>query len=65
MYKIINNFKSILIELFKEHKQKNPLLGRWCHVNVPNCNYDVLIKKIDMANRDNHFCIKPKNINKT
>jgi hypothetical protein len=64
MYKIINSLKKIFIEILKVNKQNNPMLGRWCHVNVPNCNYDVLLKKIDMANRDNNFCIKPKTLKK-
>ena len=70
MIKFINNnimnfvnFNSFINKLFKVDEPIF-MLGRWCHVNIPNCNHDVLIKKIDMANRDNNFCIKPKNFNK-
>jgi hypothetical protein len=28
-------------------------LGRWCHPGLPNCNQDIIIKKIDFANNDN------------
>ena len=62
MFKFINyfmNFKNILIKFKKVNEKQFRLLGRWCHVNMPNCNYDVIIKKIDMANSDNNFCIKP------
>jgi hypothetical protein len=62
MFKFINKltiFKEHLIKITKVNDQKLSYLGRWCHVNMPNCNYDVVLKKIDMANGDNNFCIKP------
>ena len=62
MFKFINkltNFRNILSILTKVNEQQIGLLGRWCHINMPKCNYDVVLKKIDMANRDNNFCIKP------
>ena len=40
--------------------EKIPLLGRWCHVNVPHCNNNVILKKIDFANSDNNFSYKNK-----
>lgn len=67
MFKFINNFnyfKNILSALLKTNEKNIYPLGRWCHVNMPKCDYNVVIKKIDMANRDNNFCIKPKNFNK-
>ena len=67
MSKFINNFinfKNILYGLTKVNEQQRYLLGRWCHVNMPKCNYDVVLKKIDMANGDNNFCIKPSKKNK-
>ena len=67
MFKFINyfmNFKNILIKFTKLNEQQFGLLGRWCHVNMPKCDYDVVLKKIDMANGDNNFCIKPIQKNK-
>lgn len=64
MSKFINNFRNILSGLTKVNEQQLSFLGRWCHVNMPKCNYDVVLKKIDMANRDNNFCIKPTQKNK-
>ena len=64
MSKFINNFRNILSGLTKVNEQQLSFLGRWCHVNMPKCNYDVVLKKIDMANRDNNFCIKPIQKNK-
>jgi hypothetical protein len=59
MFKFIDKLKNIYkLMLIQE---TNSILGRWCHVNMPKCNYDVVLKKIDMANRDNNFCIKIKN----
>ena len=64
MFKFINNFRNILSGLTKVNEQQLSFLGRWCHVNMPKCNYDVVLKKIDMANGDNNFCIKPIQKNK-
>ena len=64
MSKFINNFRNILSGLTKVNEQQLSFLGRWCHVNMPKCNYDIVLKKIDMANRDNNFCIKPIQKNK-
>lgn len=63
MFKIINKFsyfKNILYKISKINDQNISLLGRWCHINMPKCNHDVVLKKIDMANQDNNFCYKPK-----
>ena len=62
MFKFINNltnFTEFLSRFTKTNDQNLSYLDRWCHVNMPKCNYDVVLKKIDMANRDNNFCIKP------
>ena len=59
MFKFINNFRNVLSVLINANEKQMYLLGRWCHINMPKCNYDVVLKKIDMANRDNNFCIKP------
>ena len=67
MFKFINNltnFTELLSKFTKNNEQQLSFLGRWCHVNMPKCNYDVVLKKIDMANRDNNFCIKPTQKNK-
>lgn len=67
MFKFINNltnFTEFLSRFTKTNDQKLSYLGRWCHVNMPKCNYVVVLKKIDMANRDNNFCIKPIQKNK-
>ena len=66
-YKIYNNYKlaaNNIIKYFNKYLKLNsetyPLLGRWCHISIPSCNNDVVLKKIDMANQDNNFCYKPK-----
>ena len=33
-----------------------PMLGRWCHKGIPNCNDAVIEKKIKFALMDNNFC---------
>jgi len=45
MTKFINNFRNLLSGLMKVNEQQMSLLGRWCHINMPKCNYDVLLKK--------------------
>lgn len=45
---------------FGKYKESIPLLGRWCHVNVPNCNSNTILKKIDFANNDNNLSYKNK-----
>ena len=40
------------------YNEQKILLGRWCHLNVPNCNNDVIIRKIDFANSDNNLSYK-------
>ena len=67
MFKFINNltnFTEFLSRFTKNNEQQFGLIGRWCHINMPKCNYDIVLKKIDMANRDNNFCIKPIQKNK-
>ena len=56
----INNF----IKKIKLVNEPTYLLGRWCHINVPHCNNEVIERKIDFANNDNTFCEKPKTFNK-
>tara|TARA_Y100000996_G_C22472705_1_gene622814 strand:- start:496 stop:753 length:258 start_codon:yes stop_codon:yes gene_type:complete len=51
-------FKNIYKIFFNEYKESIPLLGRWCHVNVPNCNSNIILKKIDFANNDNNLSYK-------
>ena len=51
-------------KLFQVNNQMN-MLGRWCHLNVPKCNYDVILKKIDFANSDNNLSYKTNKTNKT
>ena len=53
MHNIINNIYNVI-----NYKETYRLLGRWCHPILPNCNQNVLLKKIDFANSDNNFCIK-------
>lgn len=50
----INNFLKIF-NFLKEPDLTMPL-GRWCHVNMPKCNTDVIDKKINFANLDNNIC---------
>jgi len=64
MSKFISIFRNILAGIKKVNEQQFGLLGRWCHVNMPTCDYDVVLKKIDFANCDNNFCIKPIQKNK-
>ena len=52
-----NNFKKYIEFLFKNN-QNNYLLGRWCHINIPNCDQNIIFKKIDFANNDNNLCYK-------
>lgn len=50
------NLKDIF-NFIKFSNNSKYLLGRWCHLNVPNCNENVILKKIDFANSDNNLCI--------
>ncbi len=43
---------------------ENIILGRWCHINVPKCNHDTILKKIDFANSDNNLSIATGKTNK-
>jgi len=48
MFKFINNltnFTEFLSRFTKTNDQKMSYLGRWCHVNMPKCNYDTILKK--------------------
>ena len=40
------------ISLFRSSSQTTNL-HRWCHSLLPNCNNDVILRKIDLANYDN------------
>ena len=53
-YSLISYTKSI-IKYFYKINNTSYLLGRWCHLNVPNCNERVIMRKIDFANSDNNF----------
>jgi hypothetical protein len=46
--------KQVLKNVTNDTRQ---ILGRWCHVSLPNCSIDVVKKKIDFANQDNSLCI--------
>lgn len=35
-------------------------LHRWCHIGMPNCNEDVIERKIKFALLDNDQCYKTK-----
>ncbi len=71
MIKFINNImnisklKNLIKKIFKVD-EPSFMLGRWCHLNVPKCNNDVILKKIDFANSDNNLsCNKTNKTNKT
>ena len=59
----ISNINSFINKLFKVDEPIS-MLGRWCHINVPKCNHDVILKKIDFANSDNNLSYKTNKINK-
>ena len=68
MIKFINNnivyiskFNRFINNLFQVNNQIY-MLGRWCHVNVPKCNHDVILKKIDFANNDNNLSYETNKI---
>ena len=50
----ISNLNKIINNLFKINEPMF-MLGRWCHVNIPKCNNDVIMRKIDFANSDNNL----------
>ena len=52
------SYIKIVIKNFKLYSEPNILLGRWCHLNVPKCNDDVILRKIDFANIDNNLSCK-------
>ena len=52
------SYIKIVIKNFKLYTEPNILLGRWCHLNVPKCNDDVILRKIDFANIDNNLSCK-------
>lgn len=47
--------------------ESNIILGRWCHISIPQCCEKVINKKIDFANMDNNFSLvsKKETINKS
>lgn len=46
--------KYIYYNFNKFFLQENiPLLGRWCHKNLPNCSDNIIEKKMSMAIMDN------------
>lgn len=58
MNNFLNNFLNKFIKIFTNKDSYN-LLGRWCHKGLPNCNQQVIDKKIDFALLDNNLCNKP------
>ena len=50
----IIEFNKKLIKFFKSKDIKYNL-GRWCHIKIPTCNNDVIMRKIDFANNDNNL----------
>ena len=58
-----NGFYNIFKKYMKmfENETTNITLGRWCHVGVPKCNHDVIMKKLDFANMDNNLSLRVKN----
>lgn len=57
MKDFIKYFKSFKYLIYSDSYN---LLGRWCHKGVPNCNDNVIQKKIDFALLDNNLCYKSK-----
>ena len=57
MIKFINKLLNVNNQVY--------MLGHWCHVNIPKCNHDVILKKIDFANSDNNLSYKTNKTNKT
>ena len=52
-------------EIFSYNEKFNYNLGRWCHISIPNCNHDTIMRKIDFANNDNNLCNKKINNSST
>ena len=54
--KIFNN-SSFIKKIYHviNFKEKIPILGRWCHITIPSCNNDIIMRKIDLANQDNNY----------
>ena len=48
-------------EIFSYNEKFKYNLGRWCHISIPNCNHDTIMRKIDFANNDNNLCNKKTN----
>lgn len=59
-----NGFYNIFKKYMKifQNENTNITLGRWCHVGVPKCNHDVIMKKLDFANMDNNLSPRVKNV---
>ena len=57
MWKKLNNN---IINLYNYFMKMDlpPMLGRWCHKGIPNCNDSVIEKKIQFAQDDNSYCTK-------
>lgn len=60
MLKNLTKFINYLIKI-----DLPPMLGRWCHKGIPNCNDSVIEKKISFALLDNNLCITNKSNNKS
>ena len=41
-----------ILKLFSKTSEK-ALLGRWCHISLPNCGNKIIERKIDFALMDN------------
>lgn len=55
MWKKLNN-KVIIFYNYMMKMDLPPMLGRWCHKGIPNCNDAVIEKKIKFALMDNNLC---------
>lgn len=64
--KVTSLIKNVYNSSIKYSNESRNMLGRWCHVNMPSCDNEKILKKIDFANIDNnsHFYKINKNVNK-
>mgnify|MGYP001395528323 FL=1 len=53
-YYFVKIIKKTLYNI-KFYNEPTFLLGRWCHINIPKCNNDIILRKIDFANSDNNL----------
>lgn len=50
-----------ILKLFTKTTEK-ALLGRWCHISLPNCGNKIIERKIDFALMDNDIGYSKKYI---